>query len=195
VQVLAAGCAFTGLGLSFAVSRRARFGGATLRLVLAGIAVSAVFSAGVGALKVMADPLTQLQELTFWLLGGLQSITWSPLLSIAPAVLASAAGLPKVTGLRIVGESARNRFLGLVTKGTRDGVMAQVEIQAGTFRVVSLLSREAADEPGPSIVVTHDPLDALVLADRILVLEGGRATQQGRPADVAATPPPSTSPG
>ena len=45
-------------------------------------------------------------------------------------------------------ESARNRFLGLVTKVTRDTVMAQVEIQAGPHRIVSLMSREAADELG-----------------------------------------------
>jgi molybdopterin-binding protein len=44
--------------------------------------------------------------------------------------------------------SARNRFTGIVTKVTRDTVMAQVEIQAGPFRVVSLISREAADELG-----------------------------------------------
>jgi molybdopterin-binding protein len=44
------------------------------------------------------------------------------------------------------GQSARNRFTGLVTKVTRDTVMAQVEMQAGPFRVVSLMSREAADE-------------------------------------------------
>jgi molybdopterin-binding protein len=37
---------------------------------------------------------------------------------------------------------------GLVTAVTRDGVMAQVEIQAGPHRVVSLMSREAADELG-----------------------------------------------
>lgn len=43
-------------------------------------------------------------------------------------------------------ESARNRLTGLVTKVTKDGVMAQVEIQAGPYRVVSLMSREAADE-------------------------------------------------
>ena len=91
VQVLAAVGAFAGLALSYAVSRRARFGGATLRLVLAGIAVSALFSAGVGAMKVLADPLTQLQEITFWLLGGLQAITWTPLLTIAPAVVVSLA--------------------------------------------------------------------------------------------------------
>jgi molybdopterin-binding protein len=45
-------------------------------------------------------------------------------------------------------ESARNRFTGLVTKVVRDTVMAQVEIQCGPHRVVSLLSREAADELG-----------------------------------------------
>ena len=45
-----------------------------------------------------------------------------------------------------VAESARNHFPGLVTKVTKDKVMAQVEIQAGPHRVVSLISREAADE-------------------------------------------------
>jgi len=45
-----------------------------------------------------------------------------------------------------VAESARNHFRGLVTKVTKDKVMAQVEIQAGPYRVVSLMSREAADE-------------------------------------------------
>ncbi len=42
--------------------------------------------------------------------------------------------------------SARNRLTGIVTKVTKDGVMAQVELQAGPFRIVSLMSREAADE-------------------------------------------------
>jgi molybdopterin-binding protein len=45
-------------------------------------------------------------------------------------------------------ESARNRFVGLVTKVTRDTVMAQVELQCGPYRVVSLMSREAADDLG-----------------------------------------------
>ncbi len=44
--------------------------------------------------------------------------------------------------------SARNRLRGIVTKVTKDTVMAQVELQCGPFRVVSLLSREAADELG-----------------------------------------------
>ncbi len=45
-------------------------------------------------------------------------------------------------------ESARNRFTGIVTKVKKDGVMAQVEIQAGPHRIVSLMSKEAADELG-----------------------------------------------
>jgi molybdopterin-binding protein len=42
--------------------------------------------------------------------------------------------------------SARNRLAGIVTSVTRDAVMAQVELQAGPFRVVSLMSREAVDD-------------------------------------------------
>ena len=42
--------------------------------------------------------------------------------------------------------SARNRFVGIVTRVVRDTVMAQVELQCGPHRVVSLMSREAADE-------------------------------------------------
>lgn len=51
-------------------------------------------------------------------------------------------------------QSARNRLRGIVTKVTKDTVMAQVEMQAGPYRVVSLMSREAADELGlePGVV-------------------------------------------
>jgi molybdopterin-binding protein len=45
-------------------------------------------------------------------------------------------------------ESARNLFRGIVTNVVRDGVMAQVDLQAGRHRVVSLMSREAADDLG-----------------------------------------------
>jgi molybdopterin-binding protein len=48
--------------------------------------------------------------------------------------------------------STRNRLRGIVTKVTKDTVMAQVEVACGPYRVVSLISREAADdlalEPG-----------------------------------------------
>jgi len=41
---------------------------------------------------------------------------------------------------------------------------------------------------GATVVVTHDPVDAAVLADRLVVVEGGRVVQTGTPADVAARP-------
>jgi molybdopterin-binding protein len=44
--------------------------------------------------------------------------------------------------------SIRNRLTGIVTRVTKDTVMAQVELQAGPFRIVSLISREAVDELG-----------------------------------------------
>lgn len=47
-----------------------------------------------------------------------------------------------------VGRSARNRFMGLVTDIKLDTVMAQVELQCGPFRVVSLMSSEAVRELG-----------------------------------------------
>jgi molybdopterin-binding protein len=48
----------------------------------------------------------------------------------------------------VVGQSARNRFRGIVTRVVKDKVTAQVELQAGPHRVVSLMTREAADELG-----------------------------------------------
>ncbi|CAO5246017.1 TOBE domain-containing protein [Frankia sp. AgKG'84/4] len=58
------------------------------------------------------------------------------------------AGEQTSTVIPVVAESARNRFPGIITRVTRDTVMAQVEIQAGPHRLVSLMSREAADELG-----------------------------------------------
>ncbi len=62
--------------------------------------------------------------------------------------------------------SARNRFPGVVTKVTRDTVMAQVEIQAGPHRVVSLISSEAVDdlglEPGVRAVATIKSTNVVV---------------------------------
>lgn len=50
-------------------------------------------------------------------------------------------------------ESARNRMRGIVTRVVKDAVMAQVEMQAGPFRIVSLMSREAVDELGLDVGV------------------------------------------
>lgn len=71
-------------------------------------------------------------------------------------VAASLAGELEVPATRSA--SARNRFLGIVTSVKRDEVMAQVDVQCGPYRVVSLLSREAADElgldPGVQVVAS-----------------------------------------
>ena len=48
----------------------------------------------------------------------------------------------------IVNQSTRNRFPGIVTRVVKDKVAAQVEIHAGPHRIVSLMTREAADELG-----------------------------------------------
>lgn len=61
--------------------------------------------------------------------------------------------VPAESPLPLPRESARNHFPGIVTNVRRDGVMAQVEVQAGPHRVVSLMSREAADELGLEVGV------------------------------------------
>lgn len=48
----------------------------------------------------------------------------------------------------IVAQSARNRFPGIVTRVVKDTIMAQVEMRCGPHRVVSLMTREAAEELG-----------------------------------------------
>lgn len=65
-----------------------------------------------------------------------------------------------------VGRSARNRFVGLVTEVTTDKVMAQVELQCGTHRVVSLMSTEAVRELGlrPGVLAV-----AVVKATQVVV--------------------------
>ena len=66
--------------------------------------------------------------------------------------------------------SARNRFTGIVTRVRRDTVMAQVEIQSGPHRFVSLISREAADELGlePGVLAV-----AVIKATEVIVENAG----------------------
>lgn len=93
VQALAALCALAGLAMTWLLARAFRFGGATLRLVLSGIAVSALFASGVGLLKLVADPLRQLPEITFWLLGGLFGVGWRQLAWVLPVVVPALVGI------------------------------------------------------------------------------------------------------
>ncbi|GAA1944294.1 TOBE domain-containing protein [Microbacterium aquimaris] len=88
-----------------------------------------------------------------WIDAGLLTATGDAPVRIEGADLAARAvetarGTEDPTG---VARSARNRFVGLVTRIEADGVMAQVDIQAGPHRVVSLLSREAVEEMGLAV--------------------------------------------
>jgi molybdate transport system ATP-binding protein len=50
------------------------------------------------------------------------------------------------------------------------------------------LNHHLADYPGSAVLVTHDPVDAMALAGRVLVVEDGRVVQAGTPAEVARRP-------
>ena len=68
--------------------------------------------------------------------------------------------------------SARNRLTGIVVAVKRDGVMAQVELACGDYRIVSLMSRDAADELGLEV---GKAATAVVKATNVIV-EVGQAT-------------------
>ena len=70
---------------------------AVLVLVLAGVVIGALFGAGVGLLKYLADPYNQLPAITFWLLGSLAATNPADLFSLLPAV---AIGLVPLALLR-----------------------------------------------------------------------------------------------
>jgi iron complex transport system permease protein len=79
------------------VAGRVRRHEPVLVLVLAGVAVGTMFSAGISLIKVLADPSVQLPSITFWLLGGLNAVTAGDLWIAAPLV---AAGLLPMLLLR-----------------------------------------------------------------------------------------------
>lgn len=66
----------------------------------------------------------------------------------------------------IVAQSARNRFVGVVTRVEKDRVAAVVEVQAGPHRLVSLMTAEAATElalePGSSVVCVVKATNVIV---------------------------------
>lgn len=62
--------------------------------------------------------------------------------------------------------SARNRLDGVVVAVTKDGVMAQVDLACGPYRLVSLMSREAADDLG---LAPGMPATAVIKATNVVV--------------------------
>jgi molybdate transport system ATP-binding protein len=68
-----------------------------------------------------------------------------------------------------------------------DEPLAALDVRA-RMRVRSDLRRHLASFPGARVLVTHDPVDAMVLAERLIVLESGRISQAGTVSDVARHP-------
>ena len=69
------------------IARLARQHDPFLSLVLVGVAISAICGSAISLMKILADPYTQLPSITFWLLGGLSSITQEDLLSVLPLMI------------------------------------------------------------------------------------------------------------
>ncbi len=67
-----------------------RLGATPLALLLVGVAVSALFDASLGLVKYVADPLSKLPAITYWLLGGLGGTRWS---NLPPLLILSAIGV------------------------------------------------------------------------------------------------------
>jgi iron complex transport system permease protein len=84
VEISATVFALIAFIVSYRASQAVKYGDNVLRLILSGLVVSAFFSGGVGVMKSLADPLNELPELTFWLLGGLSGAIWRDFLYILP---------------------------------------------------------------------------------------------------------------
>jgi iron complex transport system permease protein len=82
--------AFALLAMACVLAIGWRMGAAPLVLLLVGIAVSALFDSLLGLVKVVADPLSKLPSITYWLLGGLSGASWS---TLAPLAALSVLGL------------------------------------------------------------------------------------------------------
>ncbi|MCH8560037.1 TOBE domain-containing protein [Nesterenkonia sp. LB17] len=85
------------------------------------------------------------------------------------AAYARSRSEPGSDGSRV---SARNRLEGIVTEVKTDGVMAQVEVAAGAFRLTSLMTRDAAEEmrlaPGVPATVVVKATNAVVELGEII---------------------------
>lgn len=96
-----------------------------LLLVLAGVVVGAFLGAGISLIKILADPYTQLPSITFWLLGGLNSVNMTELLWALPFIL---VGLVPIFLLRwrinlLSLADAEARSLGINTAALRVGLI------------------------------------------------------------------------
>lgn len=142
------GFSLLALALTVSMSARIRFGGAVLRLLLSGIAVSAFFSALVALVKYGADPLRSLPEITYWLMGGLTGASWSLVAMAAPPAMVSVLiliamrwriALLSLDEATAVSLGARPRLERALVLGTAAAGVAAVTAMAGVVSWVGLI--------------------------------------------------------
>lgn len=121
IQVVAFLGGLLAVFLVYLISRTAPHHSPTLALVLAGIAIASLLSAGISLLKILSDPYSQLTTITFWLMGGLNMATLNDLALVAPLICVSLIPLIllrwRMNLLSLDDEEAET--LGINTKRTR----------------------------------------------------------------------------
>lgn len=87
IEISAFGCGLLAVMLVYLLSRHLKRLDNTLVLILTGVVISALGGSMVSLLKILADPYTQLSTMTFWLMGGLNTVQYSELLYTTPGIL------------------------------------------------------------------------------------------------------------
>ncbi len=180
ISVSATFFGLAGLALSWFLARKIRYGGSILRLVLAGVVVSAFFSAGLGILKYMADPRSELPEITFWLMGGLTSSDWSSVGRTVPPVILTLAvtvlvrwrinllALDDRSAFALGSNPGRERLLLVVLSVV---AVAAVTATAGIISWVGLLVPHAARKLGGADTARSLPLAIMLGAIFVLICD------------------------
>jgi iron complex transport system permease protein len=91
VSLSAFAFALLGLASSAALARAFRYGGWAIRLMLSGIAVSALLSSALSFVKYAADPIRELPDIVFWTMGSLAGVTWDRLMPALPVAALAVA--------------------------------------------------------------------------------------------------------
>ncbi len=86
IMVIAFFGGLAAVGAAYGVSLLSK-GPSTLSMVLAGILVSSLFSAGLSYIKLVADTTDELPAITYWLMGSLASMTWVHVVYVLPVML------------------------------------------------------------------------------------------------------------
>ena len=151
-----------------------RFGGSVLVLVISGILVGSLFSAFLGVIKYIADPLDVLPAITYWLLGSLAGTRWDAVGKLLPACLLGAVALLLLRWrLNVLSLDEREAAaLGVDVGRLRTGV-----VLAGTLLVAAAVSQ--AGMIGWIGLITPHAARALVGPDHMRVLPASMALGAG----------------